>query len=784
MSAREHSTAPPAPDTVLDRVIVGLRARDAPFDGQERPAAILWTDPQREWLPLIDMLLERVDEYLVLGDYDPERRTGPAVWVRCIVGRTLEKPRLPEDRPPIVYLPGVARQELRAGEECPDRLKPLVELLFRGALWHHPNGGDWTVNAFLTSRSGLRLDVAGDRTTADALQRALAEVALTPVAQLEGRHLAADDFDRMLAGDVIRDLLRWLGDPDATRKRMGPNGWDAFCARCREDLEFDPAHEADVVAGARLTQGDGAWAAVWERFAEAPDRYGDIAGVLRRSRPSGGFRFDRDRWPDLNEEDEDTVRRALAEIPKLQHTVACETVVRLEREHGGRRASVWARLQLVPMAAVLESLASLAAAAQRVVGGTEPAEVASAYLEYGWRADRSAWEALALAPVADERCIAAVVRHLLAPWLDESARAFQAVVGRSPLPGCGRQPPVEADEDGCIVFVDGLRFDLARRLVDLLEGRGFRTDLQRRWAALPTVTGTAKPAVTPVAADVEGDVLGETFSARMRESSKPATASNLRGAIVDRGYQILGVDGGDVPRTHPARGWLEVGKFDSLGHQLGAGEFARQLDTEIERLTERIARLLDAGWTAVRVVTDHGWLLLPGGLPKVDLPQHLTASRWARCAVIAGESTPDVLRTPWHWNPAQWFATAPGVACFNRSEEYAHGGLSIQECLIPDLVVTRAGDETVTATITSLTWRGLRCLIEAEVRGGKATADLRLERPSGQSVAAKPKTVDPDGAVSLVLADDEHEEAALVLVLLDDAGRVLAHRPTRVGAAE
>ena len=310
-------------DTVLDRLISSLRARDAAPDGQTRPAAILWTDPKREWLPLVDLLRERVAEYLTLGDYDPQRRTGPAVWARCIVDRTIEKPALPIDRPPIVYLPGVARQDLRAGEDCPDGLRPIVELLFRGALWHHPNGGDWTVNAFLTSRKTLDLDVAGDRATADALQRALPEVALTPVVQLAGRHLAADDFDRLLAGDVIRDLLRWMGDPDNARGRMGPNGWDAFCARCREELEFDPAKEADVVAGARLAQGDGAWAAVWERFAEAPDRYGDIAGVLYRSRPSGGFRFDRDRWPDLNEEDEDTVKRALAEIPKLQHGPAC-----------------------------------------------------------------------------------------------------------------------------------------------------------------------------------------------------------------------------------------------------------------------------------------------------------------------------------------------------------------------------------------------------------------------------------------------------------------------------
>ena len=766
--------------TVIDRLIASLREKNARLDGQTRPAAILWTDPRCEWRSLVDLFLQNVEEYLVLGDYNPERRTGPAIWLRCVVDRTIDEPRLPDDRPPIIYLPGVARQQLRAGEECPDWLKPMVELLFRGALWHHPNGGDWTVNAFLTSRKTLDLDVAGDRATADALLRALQDVALTPVVQFADRHLATDDFDRMLAGDVVRDLLRWMGDPDGARARLGANGWDAFCNRCREELGFDPAKEADVVAGERMAEGTGAWAAVWERFIEAPGSYGDIAGLLRRSKPSGGLRFDRDRWPDLNEEDEDTVRRALARLPTLAHGKACEAVMDLEREHGERRRWVWARMGLAPMAEVLKPLSSLATAARRVLGGTTPDDVADAYLERGWQADLAGWQAVAVAPTADEECVSAAVRHLIEAWLDGSARAFQAALERVPLPGSGGQRPVDAGDDVCIVFTDGLRFDLARRLEERLDGRGLRAEERRRWAALPTVTATAKPAVTPVAEQIDGDLLGQTFGARLKEGGKPADAQNLRAAIAARSYQILGGGDSDAPRSHPAHGWLETGEFDTLGHQRGA-DLARHLDGEIERLADRIAGLLDAGWMAVRVVTDHGWLLLPGGLPKVDLPKHLTESRWARCAVIAGAAPPDVIRAPWHWNGAQWFATAPGIACFNRSEEYTHGGLSIQECLIPDLVVTRTGEAAVAGCIRSVTWRGLRCFVEADVRGGPVHADLRLGRPAGDSVAATPKPVDTEGAVSLVLADDEHEAAALVLLLLDETGRVLAQQATRVG---
>ena len=656
-----------------------------------------------------------------------------------------------------------------------------MELLFRGALWRQPNGSDWTVNAFLTSRKALGLDIAGDRATAEALLRALPEVALAPVSQLEGRRLEAEDFDRMLAGDVIRDLLRWMGDPETTRARLGENGWHAFCNRCEDELGFSPEQEADVVAGERMAGGEEGWAAVWERFAEAPGSYGDVAGLLRRSAPAGALRFEeRERWPDLNDEDENAVRDAIEKLPELPHDEACEAVAALERSHGERRAWVWARLGLAPMAELLKPLASLATAARQVLGGTEPADVAGAYVERGWQADLGAWQAVAAAPVSEEACVAAAVRHLLQPWLEESARAFQAAVERRPLPGAGGQPPVNAEDDGCLVFVDGLRFDLAQRLAERLEGRGLRVDPGRRWAALPTVTGTGKPAVTPVAGAIEGDALGQTFGARLKAAGKPADAPALRDAMAVRGYQILAGDGADAPRAHPAHGWLETGEFDTLGHQRGA-QLARHLEGELERVAERIERVLDAGWTSVRVVTDHGWLLLPGGLPKVDLPRHLTESRWARCAAIAGESTPDVVRAPWHWNGAQWFATPPGIACFNRSEEYAHGGLSIQECLVPDLLVTRAEGSETSGSITSVTWRGLRCFVEAQVRGGSVTADLRLRRPTGESVAASAKPVDAEGAVSLVLADDEHEAAALVLVLMDEAGRVLAHRPVRVG---
>ena len=774
-----------ATGTALDLLVDGLRGRATGFDGQDRAAAILWTDPGREWERLLPALRHRMPELLTLGPYEPDTCTGPAIWLRCLVEGAVQASGIPVGSIPVLYLPGFERAQLRAGEACPEAVKPLVELLYRGVVWTHPNGRDWTVHAFLGSPKGVGLDIAVDRPTLDALRGALNEVAITPLHRLRGRRLDADDFNQMLVGDFRRDLLRWMGDPDATRARLD-NAWAAFGQQCANKLGFDPGAEADVVAGARLGEARDGWADLWDRFAEAPHSYPGVEELLSRSRPAGELPFDRERWPDLNEEDETAVKNALAGLAQRPSDQARAGVLDLEKEHGRRRGWVWARLDRSPMAAALQPLARLAEATRSAIGGIAPDAIAASYADIGWQADASAREALASAPDVNEaKTIAAVVRLLLEPWLQSTAVAFQAALNKTPLPGRGDQPRVEARGEECLVFVDGLRYELGPCLAERLERRGCDVSVDRRWAAIPTVTSTGKPAVTPVSDVVAGDSLSADFRPSIRTadasgSSRAAIAAQLRKVMKARGYHI--VDDGALDLLGPGiRGWLEIGKIDHFGHHSDGPTFARMVEAELDQVAERVHSLLDAGWRSVRVVTDHGWLWLPGGLPMVSLPQHLTKSQWSRCAVVSGDSTPDVPRYPWHWNASEWFATPPGIACFSKRDEYAHGGLSIQECLIPDIRVERGARSRTAATIHSITWRGLRCFAEVQARGGSVTADLRLGSPSGRSVAAMAKAVQEDGSVSLVLAGDEHEEAALVLVVTDADGRVLSQQPTRVG---
>ena len=151
-----------------------------------RPCAILWTDQDAQWQPIVPRLRQMLPHLLALGEYQPDQRTGPAIWLRSAVDRALPDIELPEDKPPILYLPLVSRQKLRAVQECPDNLKPLVELQFRGVCWTQTNGKDWTVEAFLVSEDGgLGLDLAHDLSTRQAMLGALEELAATSV---EGAH--------------------------------------------------------------------------------------------------------------------------------------------------------------------------------------------------------------------------------------------------------------------------------------------------------------------------------------------------------------------------------------------------------------------------------------------------------------------------------------------------------------------------------------------------------------------------------------------------------------------
>ena len=150
--------------TVIGKLVEGIRA-DANYNinVQVAPACILWPDGDRQFEPVMPRLLQEMPELCVLGDYDPDTKSGPAIWLRMVIADKVDDTKIPAGKTPIIYLPGVRRQDLRAVDECPDSLKPLAELQYRGSIWSQVNNKDWTILAFLSSKQGgIGLDVAQD----------------------------------------------------------------------------------------------------------------------------------------------------------------------------------------------------------------------------------------------------------------------------------------------------------------------------------------------------------------------------------------------------------------------------------------------------------------------------------------------------------------------------------------------------------------------------------------------------------------------------------------------
>ena len=650
------------PASLLEAITESFRAALRPSSNEATPVALLWTDADGQWLPLLSSLRTVLPSLYTLGRLDRETRTGPAIWLKCIVGRTLpEAP--PPGEIPVLYLPHVSRQELRAAGDCPPKLQPLVELQYRGRVWHQSNGSDWTVRAFLIAEAGLGLDVVGDRRTEEAFLRVLPWLAESDLQALKGRRLDADDFDKLSVEDPVRDMLRWLDNPQGFETAAKGSRWESFRALSKSEFGIYPDQTSPGEIAALLLRSDPKLDRIWSRFSEAPQLYPGVAKRLRdpMSVGQGMLALDPSRDPRINEAEEGDLRRELEKAASVPHLDACRRVLELETRHGARRDWLWARTGQSPWAMALRPLARLANSAQKPIGGATLAMAAATYAESGWPTDAAAMEALAcFSHSGDAVVMSKVVRALYEPWLDASARHFQLLIAADPDEARKAVGVCRSEKDTCLLFVDGLRMDIAGQLAARLESHAFRVTLAHRLAPLPTVTATAKPAASPIANDIKGDS-GEDFTPliKLKSQWKPLIAPLFRDRLEKEGLEILDASELLIPSGTNAGGWTECGAIDSMGHSL-QGDLVHQIETELKRIEDRVSSLLNSGWRRVHIVTDHGWLLLPGGLPRIDLPGYLVETKWARCAVVKGQPDLPVPVSIWYWNPAIRIASPPG----------------------------------------------------------------------------------------------------------------------------
>ena len=765
-------------ETVLDALVAALE-KAAHHNSHEDVAkvAVLWPDPDEQWRPIIELLRARLPVLTLgrAGEYAPASWTGPAYYLRCLVARTIEG--VPVDAVPVVYLPGYSRAAVRVREECPKALLPLVELQYRGEFFGNKQKDEWTVAAFLQSSLGAA--VGQDAATREAVLRSVRQLADVPTSKLKkDAPLRAEWFDRLHHPDPDRAVLTWLSDPEKAQAAWQPAAWAAFRSLTTALFDLDPERDGPVTGARRLGERQGRWAETWARFADHPTAWPGVPDRLRAARPTASL-FDRllapDRWPQDNELAEEQLRSALSNLTEDSPAKAREAVLKLEGQHAVRRASVWKRLDATPLADALAHLAVIAHGTGSAATGNIASQ-AAAWTAGGWRTDLADLDARACVDgPADEAAVRTAARAMYVPWLDESARAFQKAVAAE---GWEPPPPLAWGAGVCVLFSDGLRFDVAQRLAEMLRDDALDVAIDTRRGALPGVTETGKPALMPIRDKLKP---AAGFDVAIAASSSPkATAESLRTKLKEGGVCVVAAD----ETGDPAKpGWTECGDIDHRGHD-ARWDLGCELDSLLRKIAHRIKGLLATGWSEVRVVTDHGWLVVPGDLAKPPevLPEHLTAVRKGRCARLNPHSQSNEQTVAWHFDPEVRVAVTAGAGCYEAGKGYEHGGLSVQECILPVLTV-RGGVPQAGPAIAKVKWKGLRVSVEVDGAPDGATLDVRVEPGDATSwLKGGAAPIAADGhATGLVQDDGKLDEAAFVVVL-SAAGTVLAQQKTKVGA--
>jgi hypothetical protein len=681
------------------------------------------------------------------------------------------------------YLPGVSRERLRAAEDCPQDISPLVELLYRGVAWLHANGKEWTPNAFLVNKhGGLGLDVAKDQATLDALAGALPMLVGEHPSQLQGRRLDSEFFNGLVAPDSTGLLLRWLSDSEAFRKRRSDTEWKAFVQQCKTEFRFDPAKDGQMKAVNLMVQRSTPWHNVWLRFIESPGKYPGILDWLNRAAPRSSSLFDTaEVWPSINESEEKSLREGLESLADLPQDQAIHRIGELEAQHGGRRYYPWQALGLSPLATALEPLAKLAMLCKTAPGAPSPVEFGHFYASSGWKVDAAALATLAACGSPEEHgAVLKAVRAVYVPWLENTARHLQQLIHDKGQSVTKRLKPVKAAAGRLVLFSDGLRMDVGQRLAEKLTEAGIESTLGWEWSTIPSVTATAKPASSPIAGAVQGGEAGDQFTSRLISTGQLLTADRFAAALKASGWQCLTANEMGDPS---GSAWSEAGALDKRGHAEG-WKLARSVGAEVRDLVSRIGALLKAGWTEVIVVTDHGWLLVPGGLPKVELKTFLTEHRWGRCAALKTDAQADVPAFKWHWNPGVSIASPPGAGCYKASTEYSHGGISLQEMVTPVLRIKAGKAAGGSAHVLEAKWTGAKCRVSVGGDFAGVRVDVRASQSNPDTSLLSDKQareITADGKVTVFLEDDADIGKQAEIVLLDVKGQVIGSLPTTLG---
>jgi hypothetical protein len=243
------------------------------------------------------------------------------------------------------------------------------------------------------------------------------------------------------------------------------------------------------------------------------------------------------------------------------------------------------------------------------------------------------------------------------------------------------------DNRVAVVIMDALRLEMARDLVSTLP-RTVQCDLGTAVASLPSITEVGMSALTPSSDAVRLEVSDKKL--KVFVGARETTQKSARDELwKTSGFKVLGPQ--DVPLLGPSDDRVVVfhGAVDAIGEKLQA-QFFDHAEQLVTQLSQMFKDLLQKGYEIV-ATADHGFLTLPPADDSGRLPAGTTEDevKKRRYRVSASEplEEPVISRTAsqlgFEGAVTVGFPPAASVLSAHGASTFLHGGISLQELVIP-----------------------------------------------------------------------------------------------------
>lgn len=248
-----------------------------------------------------------------------------------------------------------------------------------------------------------------------------------------------------------------------------------------------------------------------------------------------------------------------------------------------------------------------------------------------------------------------------------------------------------------VFMVDALRYDLAQQLVARLRPQGLQVGVKSLKGSLPSITEIGMSALLPGAEQgLEVSVANSKLRVRIDDQEVTTREQRVSWLMqkIPQNSKVIRLD--QVEQEI----YNSVQTLVVLSREVDAfGTFAAEIDPAglldlIERIDKGIQYIIEQGFERVFVVTDHGFLYLPPDISQQGLG-HPAAKVCKRRFAIGANPEGCVVKSANEigLKGEEVFAFPSGSTRFQIQGDtgvFHHGGISLQECILPALEIKPA----------------------------------------------------------------------------------------------